>query len=40
MITNAAGQYGEKIQKNARNACPNAAMIPTRTPEEGTEKTR
>ena len=38
MMTSAPGQYGEKIQKNAKNACTRAAMIPTHIPNADTEE--
>ena len=32
MMTNATGQYGEKIQKKEKNACTTAAVIPIHIP--------
>ena len=39
MMTIAPCQYGEKSQKNAKNACTTAAMIPTHTPNPARKKT-
>ena len=37
-MTSAPGQYGEKIQKKAKNACTRAATIPTHIPNAITEE--
>ena len=38
-MTSAPGQYGEKIQKKANNACTTAAMVPTHIPNAARKNT-